>query len=82
MVEFNKSLLTKLPGNVYIYDSIDSMDINKDRTDHIPQEFLRSQILSGLPPFSLNLKVGASNILLCNLYSASRECNGTRMVIT
>lgn len=35
VAEFNKSLLTKLPGEVYTYDSVDSMDINKDETDHI-----------------------------------------------
>ena len=84
MAEFNKSLLTKLPGDVHTYDSVDSIDINEDRTDHIPQEFLQSQTVtpSGLPPSRLNLKVGAPIILLRNLYPALRECNGTRMVIT
>ncbi len=82
VAEFNESLLTKLPGDVHTYDSVDSVDINEDRTDHIPQEFLRSQTPSGLPPSRLNLKVGAPIILLRNLYPASGECNGTRMVIT
>ena len=77
MAEFNYSLLMKLPGEVHIYDSVDSVDINEDETDHIPQEFLQSQTPSGLPPSRLNLKVGASIILLRNLYSASGECNGT-----
>lgn len=36
---------------------------------------------SGLPVSRLNLKVGASIILLQNLYPASRECNGTKMII-
>ena len=82
VAEFNESLLTKLPGDVHTYDSVDSVDINEDGTDHIPQEFLRSQTPSGLPPSRLNLKVGAPIILLRNLYPASGECNGTRMVIT
>ena len=82
VAEFNESLLMKLPGEVHTYDSVDSVDINEDETDHIPQEFLRSQILSGLPPSKLNLKVGAPIILLRNLYPASGECNGTQMIIT
>ena len=82
VAEFNESLLMKLPGDVHTYDSVDSVDINQDETDHIPQEFLRSQMPSGLPPSRLNLKVGAPIILLRNLYPASGECNGTRMIIT
>ena len=42
VAEFNESLLMKLPGEVHTYDSVDSVDINEDETDHIPQEFLRS----------------------------------------
>ena len=37
---------------------------------------------SGLPLFTLRLKVEASIVLLRNLYPASRECNGTRLIIT
>ena len=82
MAEFNESLLMKLPGEIHIYDSVDSVDINQDKTDQIPQEFLRSQTPSGLPPSRFNLKVGAPIILLRNLYPASGECNGTQMIIT
>ena len=42
VAEFNESLLLKLPGEIHTYDSIDTVDINEDKTDHIPQEFLRS----------------------------------------
>ena len=70
-----------MPGEIHTYDSIDSV-VNEDETDHIPQEFLRSLTPSGLPPSRLNLKVGALIILLRNLYPASGECNGTRMIIT
>ena len=82
VAEFNEPLLMKLPEEVYTYDSVDSVDINEDETDHILQEFLRSQTPSGLPSSKLNLKVGAPIILLRNLYPASGECNGTRMIIT
>ena len=34
--EFNESLLTELPRDVHTYDSVDSVDINEDGTDHIP----------------------------------------------
>ena len=80
--EFNESLLTKLPGDVHTYYSVDCVDMNEDGTDHIPQEVLRSQTPSVLPPSGLNLEVVAPIILLHNLYPASGECNGTRMVIT
>ena len=82
VAKFNKSLLIKLPGEVHTYDSVDSVDINEDETDHTPQIFLPSQTSSGLPPSRLNLKVGAPIILLRNLHPASGECNGTRMIIT
>lgn len=82
MAEFNEFLLMKLPGEVHTYDSVDSVDINKDKTDYIPQEILRSQTPFGLSPSKLNLKVKAPMILLRNLYPASGECNGTRMIIT
>lgn len=81
VVEFNKSLLIKLSEEVYIYNSVDNIDINEDKTDHIPQEFLQSQTLSGLPLSKLNLKVGAPIILFCNLYSALEKCNKTRIII-
>ena len=71
MAEFNESLLMKLPEEVHTYDSVDSVDINEDEIDHIPQEFLRSQIPSGLPPSKLNLKAGVPIILLRNLYPTS-----------
>lgn len=36
VAEFNESLLLKLPGEVHTYDSMDSIDINEDKTDHLP----------------------------------------------
>ena len=39
-------------------------------------------MLSGLPLSTLRLKVGAPIVLLRNLYSASGECNRTRLIIT
>lgn len=59
IAEFNESLLLKLCRDVHIYDSVNSVDINKYKTDHILQEFLQSSTPSGLPLSKLNLKVGA-----------------------
>ena len=58
MAKFNEFFLIKLPEKVHIYNSVESVDINKDRTDHIPQEFLQSKTSSGLSLFRLNLKEG------------------------
>lgn len=63
VAEFNKSFLIKSPREIYIYNFFDNVDINKDETDHILQEFLQSLISSGLPPSRLNLKFGAPIIL-------------------
>lgn len=82
VTELNKSLLLKLLEEVHTYNFVDSVDINKDKTDHIPQEFLQSLTPSGLFLSRLNLKVEAPIILFCNLYPAFKRCNGTRMIIT
>ncbi len=71
-----------LPGELYTYDSIDAVEDNVEEQQHLPQEFLRSLMPSGLPPSTLRLKVGAPIVLLRNLYPVSGECNGTRLIIT
>lgn len=58
------------------------MEDNAEEQQHLPQEFLRSLMPSGLPPSTLRLKVGAPIVLLRNLYPASGECNWTRLIIT
>lgn len=77
MAEFNKSLLIKVPGEVYIYDFIDSININKDRINHISQEFSQSRTTFGLPLSKLNLKIRAPIILFCNLYPVLKKYNGS-----
>lgn len=72
----------KLLGEIYIYNFIDNMDINENKTDYIPQEFLQSQMPSRLPPSKFNLKVGTPIILFRNLYPALGECNGIQIIIT
>lgn len=36
MAEINKSLLIKLSKKIYIYNSINNIDINESKTDYIP----------------------------------------------
>lgn len=63
-------------------DSIDAVENNAKEQQHLPQEFLRSFMPSDLPPSTLCLKVGAPIVFLQNLYPASGECDGTRVIIT
>lgn len=65
----------KLLAKIYIYNFIDNVNINEDKTDCIPLEFLQSQTLFRLAPFRINLKVEAFFILLCNLNPASQKYN-------
>lgn len=36
----------QLIGDIYIYNSVNSMNINQNKTDHIPQGFLQFQTFS------------------------------------
>ena len=36
VAKFNKSFFIKLPREVHIYNSMNTDDINKNKTDHIP----------------------------------------------
>ena len=50
--------------------------------DSIPQEYLNTLTLAGMPAHELRLKVGCPVILLRNLNSARGLCNGTRLIVT
>ncbi|GJX72168.1 DNA helicase [Tanacetum coccineum] len=47
-----------------------------------PTEYLNTLKFAGLPPHSLELKVGEPIILLRNLNLTGGLCNGTRMIVT
>lgn len=49
-----------------MYDSVNSVDINENKTDYISHKFLQSQTPFGLFFSRLNLKVEFSIILFCN----------------
>lgn len=73
MAKFDKFFFIKLPKKIHIYNSINSIDINRYKTDHIFQEVLQSQILFRLTFSKLNLKVEILIILLCNVYPTIGE---------
>ncbi|GBP93841.1 ATP-dependent DNA helicase PIF6 [Eumeta japonica] len=77
--EINDIILSKLPGDIVTYTSIDTVMDQEDVVNY-PQEFLNSLNPSGLPPHSLNLKIGAPIILLRNL-KPPNLCNGTRLQV-
>lgn len=75
----NEKLLCLLPGRLHTLKSIDSIP-NLDDAATYPIEFLNSLEPPGLPPYKLELKVGALIMLLRNL-EPPRLCNGTRLVV-
>ena len=80
----NADILKRLHGDMHIFDSVDSADVNEAEAGHeeLAQEYLRSLSPAGMPPARLCLKVGAPIILLRNLYPKQGLCNGTRMTVT
>lgn len=41
VIKFNKSLLIKLPKEILKYDYVDNNNINKNKTNYIPQEIFQ-----------------------------------------
>lgn len=66
--EINEEVLDRIPGEVRVYKSINSLITENDHEVlQFPVEFLDSLDLSGLAPHELHLKVGAIVMLLQNL---------------
>lgn len=82
--ELNSLLLAKLHGELHIFNSEDTADINDIEMgiDYVPVEYLQSLNPASLPPSQLHLRVGAPVILLRNLDPKRGLCNGTRMAVT
>ena len=68
--DFNKQILSQMPGDVQIYYSVDEANTDDVTSSYkkFPCEYLQSISLSGLPPAELKLKVGALIMLRQNLY--------------
>lgn len=73
VADFNQKLLDKLPGELYTYDSIDVVEDNAEERQHLPQEFLRSLMPSGLPPSTLCLKGWSTNSTIAEFIPSFRR---------
>ncbi|XP_065664758.1 uncharacterized protein LOC136086389 [Hydra vulgaris] len=71
--------INEIPGQMHTNTSVDTTADMDDAVEY-PAEFLNSLEPSGMPSHKLELKVGASIILLRNL-DAPKLCNGTRLGI-
>ena len=83
VIKMNNDILNIVEGECYEYLSIDTaQDDNGGNLDvMLPIEFLNSLTPNGLPPYKLNLKVGAAIILMRNLNLNEGLCIGTRLII-
>jgi hypothetical protein len=82
--QINKAVLQQMSGNEFVFYSADSVEVDpcdNDDVQNIPNEYLRSINISGLPPGELHLKLGCPLILLRNLSPQTGLCNGTRMIL-
>ena len=72
--------MNEFPGESKEYKSVDSAT-NEDEAVHYPVEFLNSLELSGMPPHTLNVKIGSPIMILRSL-EPPKTSNGTRCVVT
>ena len=80
--KINKSIMEKFPGDGKTYLSAGS--VAEEGLENVyPTDFLNSITLSGMPPHSMTLKVGAPVMLLRNLRAGPGHglCNGTQLII-
>ncbi|XP_050527808.1 uncharacterized protein LOC126897905 [Daktulosphaira vitifoliae] len=76
-------LHSRVTGSQRVYTATDTVVADDDdEAANFPVEFLNTLEVDNLPPYRLTLKVGAIVMLLKNLDTARRLCNGTRLVIT
>ena len=80
--KLNEMIIGKFPGEGKTYLSADTVG-EDDSYNVYPTEFLNSITLSGMPPHSMTLKIGALVILLRNLCAGPGNGlrNGTRLII-
>jgi ATP-dependent DNA helicase PIF1 len=75
----NEIVLERLLGIKFTYFSADHVLRESEDGEEFPMEMANSMTPNGMPPHSLNLKVGAVVILLKNMCTSEGLCNGTRM---
>eukprot|EP00794_Sanderia_malayensis_P008381 gene8381-biopygen6205 len=78
----NELILQRLPTPRQQYLSVDTVQIDDpEEAAAYPMEFLNPQTPGGMPLHSLQLKLGATIILLGNINPAKGLCNGTRLIV-
>jgi len=75
--------MSRLSGNTKTYLSADTAFKDSGVPDpSMPQEYLNTVNLPGMPLHNTTLKLGSPVILIRNLEPAVGLCNGTRMIVT
>ena len=77
--KINQDMLKKLPGDEFVFKSIDS--VPEQDVLQAPIEFLNKLDPSGVPPHELRLKIGAPIMLIRNLDLKNGHCNGVRYIV-
>ncbi|XP_050535181.1 uncharacterized protein LOC126902195 isoform X3 [Daktulosphaira vitifoliae] len=73
-------LRSRVTGSQRVYTATDTVVADDDdEAANFPVEFLNTLEADNLPPYRLTLKVGAIVMLLKNLDTTRRLCNGTRL---
>ena len=82
--EVNETILSRFPGEVTVYPSIDSafQEGGMILDNSYPAEYLNTISIAGMPLNRTCVKPGCPIILLHNLDPPSGLCNGTRMIVT
>ncbi|XP_025192082.1 ATP-dependent DNA helicase PIF1-like [Melanaphis sacchari] len=81
--QVNRTVLQRIDGAHRSYTAIDTVVVDDpDEAANYPTEFLNTLEPDGLPPYNLTLKVGSIVMLLRNLDSKRRLCNGTRKTLS
>ena len=79
---FNHQILSMVEGRSHMRYSIDYNIIERENHPQIvPEEFLHTLLPPGMPPYDLNLKIGAVYMLLRNMCVKEGLCNGTRFTL-
>src|SRR5947207_2974487 len=79
----NNAILKKISNDPKVYASVDSaFNDAGGANDVIPNEYLNTIVVPGMPLHETTLKLDNPIILLRNLNQHEGLCNGTHMVIT
>ena len=77
----NEQIVESLPGDIKSYHSIDSVvSDDQEEANNYPLEFINPLNPTGMPPYTLNLKVNSIVMLLRN-FSIEDGLSGTWLIV-